>query len=162
MAPLIEDGRLDRQLGVLDVPESRYKADLELHDRSQAFSAELLKLALAGVAVVGFLLANFPESQLDHGLKDGLVRAMFSGAVLAFAASIAAALLQRFVAAGALFHHLQAIKLLMIGGASEADRNMGIRTQKFMQAHFLLKCAAFLLVAAALLLTLAFIRLMFL
>lgn len=156
---------LDRQLGALEVPEIRYKADLELHDRSQAFSSELLKLALGGIAVVGFLLANFPESQLQQSLKDIPVRVLFSASVVAFALSAAAALLQRFYAAGALFHHLQVIKLLLLGDTSpgsEVDMNISIRTTKFLQAHSLLKGAAILLVIAALLLSVAFTRMMFL
>ena len=156
---------LDRQLGGLDVPETRYKPDLELHDRSQAFSSELLKLGLGGIAVVGFLLANFPKGQLEHSLKDTPVRILFAASVVAFALSVAAALLQRFYASGALFHHLQVIKLLMLGAASpesEVEKNMSIRTEKFLQAHFLLKCSAWLLVSAAVLLSIAFIRMLFL
>lgn len=156
---------LDRQLGALDVPEIRYKADLELHDRSQAFSSELLKLALGGIAIVGFLLANFPSSQLQQSLKDIPIRALFSASVVAFALSAAAALLQRFYAGGALFHHFQVIKLLLLGDTlpqSEVDMNVDIRTTKFMQAHSLLKGAAILLVIAALLLSVAFTRMMFL
>ena len=160
------DGKsLDKRLAALDVTETRYKADLELHDRSQAFSSELLKLALGGIAVVGFLLANFPKGQLEHSLKDTPVRVLFSAIVVAFALSVAASLLQRFYAAGALFHHLQVIKLLMLGDASlqsEVERNMTVRTAKFLHAHLLLKCAAWSLVMAALLLGIAFIRMMFL
>ncbi len=48
-----------RRLLISDVPESHYKADLELHDRSQAFSSELLKLGLA-LPLSDFLLAHFP------------------------------------------------------------------------------------------------------
>src|SRR5438105_10780798 len=91
---------LDRQLGGLDVPETRYKADLELHDRSQTFSSELLKLGLGGIAVVGFLLAHFPEKRLDRVLDDGVVRLLFSASVIAFALSVASALLQRFYSSG--------------------------------------------------------------
>jgi hypothetical protein len=156
---------LDQRLAELDVSETRYKADLELHDRSQSFSSELLKLALGGITVVGFLLANFPKGQLEQSLKDIPVRVLFSATVIAFALSVAAALLQRFYASGAMFHHLQVIKLLMLKGGShqsEVERNIHIRTAKFMRAHSLLKCAAWLLVVAALLLSIAFIRMMFL
>ena len=156
---------LDRKLAKLDVPESRYKADLELHDRSQSFSSELLKLALAGIAVVGFLLANLPKSQLEHALNDTSVRLLFSAAVVAFALAVGAALLQRFYASGAMFHHLQVIKLLMLPeSVSEDDvkENLAIRTAKSLRAHAFLKCAAWFLVTAALLLSSAFIRMMFL
>jgi hypothetical protein len=159
------DSSLDQRLAQLDVTEARYKADLELHDRSQSFSSELLKLALGGIAVVGFLLANFPKGPLEQSLNDKSVRILFSATVVAFALAAGAALLQRFYASGAMFHHLQVIKLLMLEGGSdqsEVERNICIRTAKFMRAHSLLKCAAWLLVIAALLLSIAFIRMMFL
>ena len=41
-----DHNRWDGLLAKLDLPEARYKADLDLFDRSQAFSSELLKLAL--------------------------------------------------------------------------------------------------------------------
>ncbi len=149
----------------MEVPETRYKADLELHDRSQAFSSELLKLALGGIAVVGFLLANFPKGQLQHSLDDVSVRVLFSAAVVAFALAVGAALLQRFHASGAMFHHLQVIKFLMLEDASletTVAKDMSLRTAKFLRAHALLKRAAWLLVIAALLLSIAFIRMLFL
>ena len=114
---------------------------------------------------MGFLLANIPKGQLEHSLKDIPVRALFSTSVVAFALTVAAALLQRFCASGAMFHHLQVIKLLMLGDSSpesEVERHMSIRTAKFLQAHSLLKRSAWLLVIAALLLSIAFIRMMFL
>ncbi|MHB1591112.1 MAG: hypothetical protein ACYCTW_06225 [Sulfuricella sp.] len=153
---------LDQRLGKLDVPETRYKADIELHDRSQAFSSELLKLALGGIVVVGFLLANFPKGQF---LNDIPVKVFFSASVVAFALSVVAALLQRFHASGAMFHHLQVIKLLMLEDTSLETvvmKDMRLRTSKFLYAHSLLKRAALLLVIAALFLSIAFIRMMFL
>ena len=134
-----DNNSLDRKLGGLDLAETRYKPDLELHDRSQAFSSQLLQLALGGIAVVGFLLANFPKGQLEHSLKDIPVRVLFSGSVVAFALSVAAALLQRFYASGALFHHLQVIKLLMLGDASpqsEIDRHYEYPNSKVFAGAF--------------------------
>ncbi len=160
-----DNSSLDQRLAKLDVTETHYKADLELHDRSQSFSSELLKLALGGIAVVGFLLANLPKGQLEQSLKDIPVKVLFSAAVVAFAFSVAVSLLQRFYASSALFHHLQVIKLLMLednSPQSEVERNMSIRATKFIRAHSLLKCAAWLLVSAAILLSIAFIRMMFL
>jgi len=103
-----------RALVKLEVPADHYKADLDLHDRSQAFSSELLKLSLGGIAVVGFLLAHFPEKRLDQVLDDTNVAALFSASVVAFALSSASGLLQRFYAAGAMFHHLHVIKFALL------------------------------------------------
>jgi hypothetical protein len=160
-----DENKWDRRLAEVDLPESRYKADLGLHDRSQAFSSELLKLALAGVAVIGFLLANFPKGPLKHALHDTPVKVFFSGAVIAFTLSVGFALLQRFQASSALFHHFQVLKFSMMSDPAARDlitENIDTRTVKFMQAHWLLKRAAWFLVIAALLLSIAFIRMLFL
>jgi hypothetical protein len=42
----------------IEVPEDRYKSDLELHDRFQDFSAELLKLALMLFSLAFYLLSH--------------------------------------------------------------------------------------------------------
>jgi hypothetical protein len=155
----------DRSLVRLDVPEARYKADLELHDRSQHFSSELLKLALGGVAIVGFLLAHFPEERLDRVLDDSTIGILFSASVVAFALSAASALLQRFYAAGAMFHHFHAIKLSLLKDPSadeEIASHLNIRGRKFTQAHSLLKITALLLVVATSVVSVAFVRMMFL
>jgi hypothetical protein len=165
MGTSTDDNRWDRLLAKLEVPEIRYKADLDLHDRSQTFSSELLKLGLGGIAVVGFLLANFPKERLERVLDDGALRVLFSASVVAFALSVASALLQRFYASGAMFHHLQVIKLSLLDDPStEAaiKEHLKVRKRKFMQSHVLLRTTAWLLVVAALLVSIAFIRMMFL
>src|SRR5438128_6462670 len=132
----------DWSLAKLDLSESRYKADLALHDRSQAFSSELLKLGLGGIAVVGFLLAHFPKERLDRILNDTPLRTLFSASVIAFGLSVGSALLHRFYAGSAMFHHLQVIKFLALedsGTKEEITDNLDTRERKFMIAHALLK-----------------------
>lgn len=165
MTKSTDHNRWDDSLANLDVPEGRYKADLSLHDRSQSFSSELLKLGLGGIAVVGFLLANFPKERMNRLLDDRIVGILFSASVICFALSVGSALLQRFYAAGAMFHHLQVIKLSLLNDAAaekEIARNIRIRTRKFMTSHRLLKATAWLLVVAALLVSIAFIRMLLL
>lgn len=164
MDPASNNESLDRRLAQVDIPEVRYRADMELHDRSQSYSAELLKLALAGIGVVGFLLVNIPKARSTPVFGDTLLTFLFSASVVAFAISVAFALLHRFYASGANFHHLQAIKLLLLNDSSldaEVDRAIRIRTTKFLQCHSFLKAAALLLLVGACLLSGAFIRLMF-
>ncbi len=165
MNPVTEHNRWDRLLAKLDLPETRYKADLELYDRSQAFSSELLKLALAGIAVIGFLLANFPKERLEHVLDDASIRILFCASVVAFALSVGLALLQRFQAGGAMFHHLHVIKLSSLEDAAaeaEISHHMRIREKRFMRAHALLKSTSCFLILAAVVVSVAFIRMMFL
>ncbi len=145
-------------------PRSGIELTWSLHDRSQSFSGELLRLALAGIAVVGFLLVNIPKARSTPAFGDTLLTFLFSASVVAFAISVAFALLHRFYASGANFHHLQAIKLLLLKDSSlddEVEKAIQTRTAKFLQCHSFLRIAALLLLVAACLLGGAFIRLMF-
>jgi hypothetical protein len=143
---------------------ARYKADLALHDRSQGFSSELAKLGLAGVAVLGFLLAHFPDERLNRILNDSGLRFLLVASVIAFGLSVGIALLQRFYANSAMFHHLQVIKFISLEDQKakpEIRENMGKRERKFLVTHVLLKVTAGLLVLAAALISAAFVRMLF-
>lgn len=45
-------------LGHYALPDNTFEHDLALSDRYQSFSAELLRLALLGIAAIGFLITN--------------------------------------------------------------------------------------------------------
>lgn len=90
---------------------------MELHDRFQNFSAELLKLSLGGIAVVGFFLTAISGEKAE--LFKGVIRSqafllsvVFS--VVMFSVSIGAALIHRFLASDGMFYHLRAIKHLIV------------------------------------------------
>jgi hypothetical protein len=151
--------QLDRLLAQLDVPETRYRADMELYDRSQRFSSELLKLALAGIAVVGFFVASIPEEYRKRVFDNWVLHLLLIGAVVGFAAAVACSLWHRFLAGGANFHHMQFIKLLMINATNPdplvettLQHHFLRRGVKFLRCHrFLVTCAVLLLVSACLL-----------
>lgn len=155
---------LERRLGRLEVPEALYRVDVDLHDRSVQFSAELVRMALAGIAVIGFLVAQLPEHLRSVVFNTLRLKALLSGSVIAFAASVAFALLHRFFAGGSAFHHLQVIKLLLLDDAKhsqELERELGIRTMLFLRCHRFLTLASALLVAGAGLLGATFILALF-
>jgi hypothetical protein len=155
---------LERRLGRLEVPEGRYRLDLDLHDRSLSFSAELVRLALAGIAVVGFIVTRLPDQRLHLVFDDPLLRALIAGSLVALAATAGFALLHRFYAGGAAFHHLQVIKLLLLNDPKddqELERELKQRTALFLTCHRFLTLASVCLVAGAGLLGSAFIRLLF-
>jgi hypothetical protein len=58
----------ERAFGSLD--ERQYKAELELVDRYQSFVAELLRLSLLGIAVIGFLYKTISETDTDIGVAS--------------------------------------------------------------------------------------------
>jgi hypothetical protein len=156
---------LDQLLAQLEVPETRYRADMELHDRSQVFSSELLKLALAGIAVVGFFLANIPDEYRKRVFEHAVMGWLLIGCVVGFAGSVGCALWHRFLAGGANFHHLQYIKLLMIKASnpdplveSTLRHDWKLRGVKFHQCHRFLVGSAVLLFISASLLGAAFVN----
>jgi len=108
---------LERRLGRVDVPEARYRADIDLHDRSIQFSAELVRMALGGMAVVGFLITQLPDRLSATVFSSLGLKALLSASVIGFAGSAGFALLHRFFAGGAAFHHLQGITLLLLNDA---------------------------------------------
>lgn len=155
----------ESELLQIELAESLYRVDWELFEDGQSLAKELLKLSLAGIAVVGFLLPLLPKLSPSAGFKDGIFKSLLSSSVIIFAASTAAALFQRFYASSAMFHHVRAMKLASRKESflSHAiEKQIVIRSKKFACAHILLKATASFLFAGASLLGAAFIRLMFL
>ena len=146
------------------VPEGRCRVDTDLHDRSLSSSAELGRLAVTGVAVVGLLVAPLPDRRVPIIFDDRLVKVLLSASLVALAASAGFALLHRFHAGGAAFHHLQVIKPLLLNDPqdeAELERSFKKRTPLFLRCHRFLTLASSSLVAGAGLLSGAFIRLLF-
>lgn len=158
---------LDRQLAQADISKTPYQADMELYDRSQGFSSELLKLALAGITVVGFFVAQLPKTYQERVFENSTLRKLLIGAVAGFAASVACALVHRFLAGGANFHHLRFAKLLKIKSEfpdplveSALKESWALRDVKFRWSHRFLRASSLLLLGAASLLGAAFVSFM--
>lgn len=94
-----------------DLPEDRYKADLALLDRYQMFSAEILRLSLAGLAAVGFFL-NIGEKAAGARviaalLCNGVPKVLLIASIVLFALSSACALGHRGVSSDSLYYDLK-------------------------------------------------------
>ncbi|MCL5669638.1 MAG: hypothetical protein M1392_06745 [Gammaproteobacteria bacterium] len=145
------------------LPETSYGADMELFEKSRTLSFELIRLPLAGIAVVGFLITRITNLSMQNPFSDGRLQMLISGSVIAFALTVLFALLERFYASGAMFHHVKAMKLLQYETASLVEvAKAALRTRgvNFMLAHRFMQIAAALLVLATCLLGAAFIRLL--
>jgi len=93
-------------LGLVEISDDLYKADLALLDRYQGFSTELLRLSLGGVAVFGFLLNRFEVSALSPAAR--LAAGVSIGAlVLAAAGSLA----HRYFSSDGMHHHLRLLRV---------------------------------------------------
>lgn len=102
-------------LSGIEVPPDRYKADLELHDRFTQFSSELLRMAVGGVAAIGFFVSLLAQKErLPTVLSRTSVYVPLAVSVAAFVLAGGGALAHRFLAADGMFHHLRAIKHLLL------------------------------------------------
>jgi hypothetical protein len=83
----------------IPLEDNRFKPEQELAEKYRSFVGEMLRLALAGVAVFSFV------ETFSHG--NGLARTLAGIGVLAFAASIGCSLLFLFDASEALRWYIE-------------------------------------------------------
>jgi hypothetical protein len=105
-----------KYLGGLAIEEDSYKVDLAVLDRYQAFSSELVRLALLGITGYGFLIANIAIKTEKDGRYTfvppfpGNKVLLIFGAV-ALALSAATALGHRYFSTDALAHFVRRVRV---------------------------------------------------
>lgn len=135
-------------LVTMQVAEGLYKVDLELHDRYRTFANELLRLALAELGGMGFLLANVgavKDSVVASAFRSSIVPGLGVVAVLSLGVTVAASMAHCFFASDCLYHHIRAIKLLILdkaGNEARALEEENARNEKFDLAETALYLAA--------------------
>jgi len=87
----------------MEINDSKYKADLELLDRYQSFSSELLRLSLLGIAIFGIL------SKVDS-FSIGSIKNYILWSILCFGLSASFALAHRFFSSKGIYHHLRYLR----------------------------------------------------
>ncbi|MFL6260062.1 MAG: hypothetical protein ACJ76Y_10145 [Thermoanaerobaculia bacterium] len=149
-----------RSLSDIDLPESLFKADFELTDRYQAFSTELVRLALLGIAGYGFLISEVLVK--SEGGTSNLSRlaehpkSLGLGVVL-LGLSAALALAHRFFSTGCLARQIKILRTLKRAGNpqwTEQERELDqvlLKKEREDQIRILHICNRVLLTAAALL-----------
>jgi hypothetical protein len=123
--------------------EENYKGDLELLDRYIAFSSELVRMSLLGLAAIGFYLKEFVASgntPLEIPVAWFNLLLGFAGFLLAIA--IACGLLHRYYATDGLAYHLNAHRLsARPDRADEAETEWSAGTGQYKLAHsWLVSC----------------------
>jgi len=108
----------EKYLGGLKLDEDIYKVDLAVLDRYQAFSSELLRLSLLGIAGYGFLITNvfLKSSGGSGGFAAQVPRyvmniALPAGAVV-LALSAMTALGHRYFSTDCITHYVRRLRLL--------------------------------------------------
>jgi hypothetical protein len=157
------DGQAPLSLGLIPIPERTLQHDLDVSNQYQAFSGELLRLALLGLAGIGFLLVS-----LDPGGENGrsTVLAKVNSfdqflyvALFCFGFCAALALAHRYWSSDSLAYHLEYLRLSTrgtLGDQTEAKDRRLRRNRRFRVCGWLILAAAALLGIGAISLSLGF------
>jgi DMSO reductase anchor subunit len=156
-----------------DIPTDGLKHDWELLDRYQAFSAELLRVSLLGIAGVGYLVTQLTakDSTLRVDVTKPETILYFWLTLLVLGVAAAAALGHRYVSADSMACHIKLLRMrLREAEKSEAEksdakkreieREKRSRDRRLKVSGLLLLIAALALGLGALVLALTFARLL--
>lgn len=164
-SPVLPTTRLEsaaaRQLGHCSLPERTIEHDFAVQDRYQAFSAELLRISLLGLGVIGIGASKviFPEATTSFDLTDP-IRLGVIAALAGFAVSAGAALVHRYASVDSLSWHIQSMRRDIrdaTGDAERAETERRLRYKQFVRARNALRASATSLGFAAGMLTFALI-----
>src|SRR4028119_1707891 len=131
--PQILASAINQSARAVQTTEKAFEQDLAINDRRQKFAGEILRLALIGIAAVGFLLLNFLFGASDKApeafavakktLANSDFRFYISASFYLFAFSAGTALLQRYFAADSNAYHLKYLRLREKASAAPAIRS---------------------------------------
>lgn len=113
-APKKEDNKI--ALGHFPLPERTFEYDVTVSDKYQAFSAELLRLALLGIAAIGFLITNILLKSDSTTAKSSEsisteVKSCVIVSLICLGISAACSLLHRYFASDSIAYHLESLRL---------------------------------------------------
>src|SRR5215469_15226993 len=108
-----------RTLGEIKV--EAFEQDVLINDRQQAFSAELLRLALLGIGGVGYVASRvLPGSAAESAVRMGFAaKWLVLLAAVGFGLSSASALGLRYFSSDIIASQLRIVRLRMRGGAAD-------------------------------------------
>ena len=134
------------------VDEKFYKVDLELQDRYTAYSAEILRIALLGIAGYGFLLkdilyAEHAPSTLLHRAHD--VWCLLIGGAVCLGLSAALALQHRVYSTDCVSCIVAFIRKNVCGRSDEAESERALLRTNLKRAALILRLSALLVALGA-------------
>ncbi len=105
-----------KYLGGYEVDDKRYKVDIDVLEKYQSFTTEVLRLSLLGIAGYGFLITNIALKMVKDGDYELLDKLVASPSMLAFGAialgiSAGTALGHRYFSTDCLTHFVRRIRL---------------------------------------------------
>ena len=149
-----------RTLADIQLVDDSFKADFEITDKYQAFSAELLRLALLGIAGYGFLLSHIAvKDAVPTGFFGALLNhvPLLGVGVSCLGLAAGTALAHRFFSTDCLAHQITILRLLKRADNSGGTEDERIEDRKRLekersdQLKDLKRCELLLTASAALL-----------
>lgn len=99
-------------LGEVPIPEDQYRADLELLDRYQKYSSEIIRLSLLGIAGLAFFVVQIVSGEhVPQQFKDWIAGILIGLSSALFVCAAAAALSHRYHSTDGLFYHFKSLRL---------------------------------------------------
>ena len=137
------NSELNPRMMYAQVDEKKYKPELEIFDRWQSFSAEMLRLGILGIAVFGFLyqqvFAGF-NLLVNPDIPIRLIKVLSQLSLALFAFATVCALLYRYGSTEAMMHYVRGLR---------SDQE-AISTQELKYRNWWLsKCLIFKIISAA-------------
>lgn len=134
-------------LGLVTLPEKTIEYDLTVLQRFQEFSAELLRIALLGISVIGFALSRvlLPEGEKAVPPLTTSIKCLLILALLALGVSAASALAHRYFAVDSVSWHLQAMRRYERGLVSDIEKaasEAGARLWRFRLSQWAIRISA--------------------
>lgn len=160
---LKNDPLLSSTTAYQSLEEKKYQAEIELADRYQAFTAELLRLALLGIGVFGFLykevfidfeVATHPDINID------LAKSLASWGIILFGITSIFALIFRYFSSEWVRIYLEGLRYIEANCISKAEKKLKARPWILAVCIFSKAMSASSLAVGAFLSALAFFQLL--
>lgn len=123
-------------IGRIPLPSETFEHDLTVCDRYQNFSAELLRLSLAGIGAVGFMVTSiflskdliFDKSEAKHPIYQKLAESngfklLIIYSLISLGTAALAALIHRFVSSDSMAYTLSYLRLRIKAGDTKFSKD---------------------------------------
>jgi hypothetical protein len=120
-------------LDAVSLPDGTVEHDFSVSAGYQAYSAELLRLSLAGVAGVGFLIAHATEKNSFPAGALAQIGPALLAALTFFGVAASFGVLHRYLSGDSLAHSVEALRLLKRGSDGDLARRRRVITKRNLQ-----------------------------
>jgi hypothetical protein len=122
-----------KSLGDMDVPDTVWKQDFDIADRYQGYANELMRIALLGIAVYGFLIREMliDKNELCQTLLNRN-KILVSAGAISLGLSLIVVLAHRFLSTACLYHQVLIVRSLKRLSSSDWNEEEKKKEEKFL------------------------------